>query len=469
MSVKTVTPTTCSPADPVLRLESIVDSGSLTLATADRERGVVAGRGAVDGQDVELFACDPRTGGGALSEAGSEVIVRSVEEALRQGVPVVGVWHSGGARLQEGPTSLHGMGRVFRAIVRASGRIPQVSVVLGPAAGGAAYGPALTDFVVTGPDARIFVTGAEVVHMVTGEDVDAVTLGGPEQHASRSGVVHLPEASEEAALSAARRLLMLMKSRPPDAGLVAPDPWLGRLVPASPRQPYDVRIVVQRMLDGDAPSLELHPLWARNVVTVLGRLGGATVGVVANNPMYLCGCLDSTGSEKAGRFVRTCDALGVPLVVLADVPGYLPGRAEEWEGIVRRGAKLLHAFAEAVVPRVTVILRKAYGGAFIAMNSKSLGATAVYAWPTAEVGVMYSANAAAVLHRRLLEAAPVQRRAQLLSDLAAEYERGVGGISRAVERGYVDEIIEPAQTPRIVARALAEAAVSRGGHSNIPI
>jgi len=467
MSLNTSTPVTWSPVDPVLRLKSIVDKGSLILADADRQREVIIGRGAVEGHVVELFACDPRIGGGALSEAGSELIVRSVEAALRQRVPSVGVWHSGGARLQEGPTSLHGIGRVFRAIVLASGRIPQVSVVLGPAAGGAAYGPALTDFVVTGPAARIFVTGPDVVHMVTGEDVDSETLGGPARHATRSGVVHLHEESEEAALQAARRLLMLMKSGPPDVDRLAPDPWLGTLVPASPRQVYDARIVVQRMLDNDAPRLEIHALWARNVVTVLGRLGGATVGVVANNPMHLCGCLDSTGSEKAGMFVRTCDALGIPLVVLADVPGYLPGTAQEWEGVVRRGAKLLHAFAEAVVPRVTVILRKAYGGAFIAMNSKSLGATAVYAWPTAEVGVMYSANAAAVLHRRLLEATPGQRRTRLLNDLAADYERGVGGITRAVERGYVDGIIEPAQTPRIVARTLAEAAHSRGGHSSV--
>jgi acetyl-CoA/propionyl-CoA carboxylase carboxyl transferase subunit len=382
----------------------------------------------------------------------------------------VGIWHSGGARLQDGTASLHGIGLVFRTIVLASGRIPQISVVLGPAAGGAAYGSALTDFVISGPASRIFVTGPDIIRRVTGEVVDAAVLGGPEQHATVSGVTHVAEPSETAALGVARALVGLLSARQvPAPAPMGADARFRSVLPASPRRAYDVHRIVDLLLDAESPRVELQRRWGRNVVTVLGRIGGRTVGVLANNPLHLAGCLDSTGSEKAARFVRTCDALGLPLAVLADVPGYLPGRRQESEGIVRRGAKLLHAFAESVVPRVTVIIRKAYGGAFVAMNSRALGATAVFAWPGAEVGVMHARSAVAILHRRLLGTMPVERHSPLVEELAADYERGAGGLPGAVAREHVDRVIDPADTKRVVAEALASAEGLRGVHSNIPL
>jgi acetyl-CoA/propionyl-CoA carboxylase carboxyl transferase subunit len=456
--------------DPVRRLEALVDDSSLRLDPPGCDSGVVAGSGRIGTSEVNLFACDSRERGGALGAAGSEAIVRTIDGAVRLGRPVVGVWHSGGARLQDGTASLHGIGRVFRAIVLASGRVPQVSVVLGPSAGGAAYGPALTDFVVTGPGARIFVTGPDVVRLVTGETVDALTLGGPEQHGKTSGVVHTSHRTDGEALACGRSLVELLALRHVPVRPPQPDVRMLHVLPSSPRRAYDVHQVVELLLDEEAPRIELHPSWGRNVVTVLGRLAGSTVGVVANNPVHVAGCLDSTGSEKAARFVRTCDALGVPLVVLVDVPGYLPGRTEEWDGVVRRGAKLLHAFAEAAVPRVTVVLRKAFGGAFIAMNSRSLGASAVYAWPTAEVGIMHPVSAVPIVYKRVLAAAAPEQRTELMARLVAEYERRAGGLDRAVNAGHLDGIIDPAATRVTVARALQAALTGgRGAHSNIPL
>jgi acetyl-CoA/propionyl-CoA carboxylase carboxyl transferase subunit len=462
----------CAPApvDPVHRMGLLVDDRSLRLMPGPVDAGAVSATGRIDGRPVGLFACDPRRGGGALGEAGSQVIVGTIEAAVRRHVPVVGIWHSGGARLQDGTASLHGIGRVFRTIVEASGRIPQVSVVLGPAAGGAAYGPALTDFVISGPASRIFVTGPEIVRRVTGEAVDAAVLGGPEQHATTSGLTHVAEPSDAAALGVARALVGLLSVRQVAAtSPVCSDLRFRAVLPTSPRRAYDIHRIVDLLLDEESPRVELQRRWGRNVVTVVGRIGGRTVGVLANNPLHLAGCLDSTGSEKAARFVRTCDALGLPLAVLADVPGYLPGRRQEAEGIVRRGAKLLHAFAESVVPRVTVIVRKAYGGAFVAMNSRALGATAVFAWPAAEVGVMHPRSAVAILHRRLLGALPTERHAAALEELAAAYERGAGGLSGAVARKHVDQVIDPADTKRFVTEALASAVGLRGVHSNIPL
>jgi acetyl-CoA/propionyl-CoA carboxylase carboxyl transferase subunit len=353
-------------------------------------------------------------------------------------------------------------------MVRASGRVPQVSVVLGPAAGGAAYGPALTDLVVMGPAGRVFVTGPDVVRSVTGEVVDQEQLGGPDTHGRRSGVVHVVTESEAEALDTARRavdLLAAQGSFTPAAH--EPDVDLRALLPEQPQRAYDVRPLVAAVLD--APGLELHPRFAPNVVTTLGRLAGRTVGVVANNPLRLGGCLDSASAEKAARFVRMCDAFGVPLVVLVDVPGYLPGVGQEWDGVVRRGAKLLHAFAEAVVPRVTVVTRKSYGGAYIAMNSRSLGATAVFAWPGAEVAVMGAKAAVGILHRKKLAAAPPGEREALHAQLAAEHERIAGGVNRALQIGVVDEVVEPAHTRRELVAALAQAPAGRGAHGNIPL
>ena len=345
----------------------------------------------------------------------------------------IGLWHSGGARLREGVVSLHAVGEVFAIMTRASGKVPQISVVLGPAAGGAAYGPALTDVVILGPEGRVFVTGPDVVRSVTGEDVDALRLGGPEPHGRRSGVVHVVAETQEGAYGEARRLAALLGDQRDDrrrSRTSTSAPYL----PESAKRAYDVHPIVEHLLD-EGSALELHPKWAPNVTTTLGRLGGRTVGVIANNPLRLGGCLDSASAEKAARFVRMCDAFGVPLVVVVDVPGYLPGVGQEWDGVVRRGAKLLHAFAEATVPRVTLVTRKAYGGAYIAMNSRSLGATRVFAWPGAEVAVMGAVAAVRILHRRRLAEVPADVRGEVEQELAVEHEKLAGGLARAQEIG----------------------------------
>jgi len=385
--------------------------------------------------------------------------------AMRERLPVIGVWHSGGARLAEGVASLNGVGEIFTAMTLASGRVPQISVVLGPAAGGAAYGPALTDVVILGPHGRVFVTGPDVVRSVTGEDVDMSRLGGPEPHGRRSGVVHVVSETDDEALLRARQTASLLAHHG-HLGEVVDRP-LADLLPESPKRAYDVRPLVEAVLD--APGLELHPRWAPNIVTTLGRFGGLAVGVLANNPMRLGGCLDAASAEKAARFVRMCDAFGLPLIVIVDVPGYLPGVGQEWDGVVRRGAKLLHAFAEAVVPRVTLVTRKAYGGAYIAMNSRSLGATRVFAWPTAEVAVMGPVAAVRILHRRHLAEVPEQDRPQREAELAAEHEVIAGGLGRAQEIGVVDEVVDPSRTRTAIVRALAGAPERRGKHGNIPL
>ncbi len=357
-------------------------------------------------------------------------------------------------------------------MTQASGRIPQVSVVLGPAAGGAAYGPALTDVVILGPEGRIFVTGPDVVRSVTGEDVDMLRLGGPEPHGRRSGVVHVLTESEEEALQRARTVASLLGSQGALDVDSVEDRDLAALLPESKKRAYDVHPLVESVLD-EGTMQELHTRWAPNIVTALGRFGGRTVGVVANNPLRLGGCLDSLSAEKASRFVRMCDAFGVPLVVLVDVPGYLPGVGQEWDGVVRRGAKLLHAFGECVVPRVTLVTRKTYGGAYIAMNARSLGATRVLAWPGAEVAVMGAVAAIRILHRRKLADVAPEIRPQVEAELAAEHERIAGGVDRAVEIGVVDEVVEPDSTRTAIARAIDDAVqavgVQRGAHGNIPL
>lgn len=453
--------------DPQLRMEKILDEGSFVPLTARDESGMLAGYGTVSGTRVTVFATDATIQGGAMGEAGAHVILAAYADAMKHKNPIVGLWHSGGARLREGVKSLHAFGLVFNAITQASGKIPQLSLVLGPAAGGGAYGPALTDVIVLAPEGRIFVTGPDVVRSVTGESVDMARLGGPEPHGRRSGVVHIIAESEEDSFQSIQRLVRLLGAQGQSKDF-ADDLDLAQFLPESNKRAYDVHPLVAGLLDSDDVQ-ELHPKWAPNIVTTLGRLNGRTIGVIANNPLRLGGCLDSSSAEKAARFVRMCDSFGVPLVVIVDVPGYLPGVGQEWDGVVRRGAKLLHAFSEAVVPRVTLITRKAYGGAYIAMNSRSLGATKVFAWPTAEVAVMGAVAAIRVLHRRILADLPEDQRAAMELELAAEHEKISGGVARAIEIGVVDEIIEPTNSRCAIAKAIATAPAGRGSHSNIPL
>jgi acetyl-CoA/propionyl-CoA carboxylase carboxyl transferase subunit len=454
--------------DPEVRLRALFDQGTMRLLVQRDDSGALSARGLIDGTPAVAFATDGTRMGGALGTEGCRHIVDSIDTAVRERVPVVGLWHSGGARLHEGVVALDAVGQVFAAMVRASGRVPQISVVLGPAAGGAAYGPALTDIVIMGGDGRIFVTGPEVVRSVTGEQVDMERLGGPEPHGRRSGVVHVTTKDDDAALACGRQLAALLghqgRLSPAD---VADGIDLAALLPAEANRAYDVKPLVKALLD--EPGVELHAKWAPNVVTTLGRFAGRTVGVIANNPLRLGGCLDAASAEKAARFVRMCDSLGVPLVVLVDVPGYLPGVGQEWDGVVRRGAKLLHAFAEAVVPRVTLVTRKAYGGAYIAMNSRSLGATAVYAWPSAEIAVMGAAAAVNILQRKKLAATPADQREAMRAQLIDEQSRTAGGVGRALEIGVVDDVIQPTETRRRIAEALAGAPAARGAHGNIPL
>ncbi len=457
------------PRNPNHRLAALFDEGTLELITEDDGSGMLAAVGMIEGAPAVSFCSDATVMGGAMGAVGCKVVVRAYERALADQVPIIGLWHSGGARLAEGVLSLHAVGEIFHIMTQASGKVPQISVVLGPAAGGAAYGPALTDVVILGPEGRIFVTGPDVVRSVTGEDVDMLRLGGPEPHGRRSGVVHILTESEQEAIDRARSVAHLLGAQGSlDVDAVA-DVDLADMLPESKKRAYDVHPLVEAVLD-EGTSQELHARWAPNIVTALGRFGGRTVGVIANNPLRLGGCLDSLSAEKASRFVRMCDAFGVPLIVLVDVPGYLPGVGQEWDGVVRRGAKLLHAFGEAVVPRVTLVTRKTYGGAYIAMNARSLGATKVFAWPGAEIAVMGAVAAIRVLHRRkLLEVAP-EIRPQVEAELAAEHERIAGGVDKAIEIGVVDEVVEPAATRSAIARAIAAAGLARrGAHGNIPL
>ncbi len=446
------------PRDPWVRLEALADVGSLTpLAEAG---GVAAATLRLHGVAAVAFATDPRVQGGAIGAEGAETIVAAYDAALGDRLPVVGIWHSGGARLREGVRSLHGIGRMFTAMTRASGVVPQVSLVLGAAAGGAAYGPALTDVVVMAPEARVFVTGPDVIRTVTFEDVTAEELGGPATQAA-SGVTHLVAASIAHAHEQVREVIALLAApQRPAAAHPGSDP--SATLPDQARRAYDVRPVIAAVLDG--PPLELQAAWARNVVTALGRLEGRAVGVVATNPMRLGGCLNAASSDKAARFVRLCDAFGIPLLFLVDVPGYLPGTGQEREGVVRRGAKLLHAVAAARVPRVTVILRKAYGGAFIAMNSRSLGATAVLAWAGAEVDVMSAEAAVKILYRREIACGTGTP-----EEFAAAHRRDTGGLQRAVDEGFVDAVIAPAETRARVAEIFRDATPGRASIGNIPL
>ncbi|MCM4085071.1 acyl-CoA carboxylase subunit beta [Paractinoplanes hotanensis] len=452
---------------PFVRLSGLLDPGSVVPLHPADDSGVVAASGSVDGVPVYAYCTDATRMAGALGARGADHIVAAIEAGRRDGHAVLGIWHSGGARLADGVDSMDGMARMFAAMTAASGRVPQISVIVGPAAGAAAYGPALTDVVVMADTGRMLVTGPDVIRSVTGEQVDIVTLGGPATHSRKSGVAHVVTGSEADAYDQARRLTKLLATPGQfETALVDEPKDLLALLPDSPRRAYDVRPLVRALVDS---FCELQPHWAANIVIGLGRFAGRTVGVVANNPLRKGGCLDSLSAEKASRFVRMCNALGIPLVVLVDVPGYLPGVNQEWGGVIRRGAKLLHAFAEAVVPRVTLVTRKAYGGAYIAMNGRGLGATAVYAWPQAEIAVMGAEAAVEVVHRRKLAAAAPDDLPALRSKLMDEHNRISGGVTRALSLGVVDAVIEPADTRRWLAKSLADAPARRGEHSNIPL
>jgi acetyl-CoA/propionyl-CoA carboxylase carboxyl transferase subunit len=464
------------PRDPLLRLGQLFDGNDFDLLYSGGNTEVWTASGRINGARVIAYCTDATKMGGALGAVGSQRIVEAIEVAVRARCPVLGVWHSGGAKLADGVESMDAVGQMFAAMTRASGLVPQISVVVGPAAGAAAYGPALTDIIIMAPAGRVFITGPDVVKSVTGEQIDMEGLGGPEAHSRRSGVAHITADSEADAYLRARRLVTFF-ARP---GLLELDRLsdgydLRTLLPASARRAYDVRPLVRAILDaddGDEPGSgfdELQPRWAPNIVVGLGRLAGRAIGVIANNPIRKGGCLDSLSAEKASRFVRMCDSLGVPLLVVVDVPGYLPGVGEEWNGVVRRGAKLLHAFAEASVPRVTLVTRKSYGGAYIAMNSRALGATAVFAWPDAEIAVMGAEAAVGILHRRRLAAVGDHERDALKSSLVSEHARTAGGVDRAMAIGVLDEVISPQRTRRRLAEAFAAAPAGRGQHGNIPL
>jgi acetyl-CoA/propionyl-CoA carboxylase carboxyl transferase subunit len=462
--------------DPMLRLAQLFDGRACELLHPVTDAEVWTGSGRINGARAIAYCTDATKMGGALGAAGSRRIVEAIEVAVRQRCPIVGVWHSGGAKLADGVESMDAVGQMFAAMTRASGLVPQISVVVGPAAGAAAYGPALTDVIVMAPAGRVFITGPDVVKIVTGEQIDMEGLGGPETHARRSGVAHVTADSESGAYLRARRLVTFF-ARPGrfDLTRASEEQDLRALLPASLRRAYDVRPLLRAILDpgedGESGSglYELQPRWAPNIVIGLGRLAGRSIGVVANNPIRKGGCLDSLSAEKASRFVRMCDSLGVPLLVVVDVPGYLPGVGQEWNGVVRRGAKLLHAFAAATVPRVTLVTRKSYGGAYIAMNSRALGATAVFAWPDAEIAVMGAEAAVSILHRKRLAAVGDDERDALKSRLVAEHTAIAGGADRALAIGVLDEVIAPGQTRLRLAEAFASAPAGRGQHGNIPL
>lgn len=430
--------------------------------------GVITGIGRVNRRPVALFAQDSAVLGGSLGETHADKIVRVMRWAERARTPVVGLIDSGGARIQEGVSALDGYGRIFQANVRQSGRIPQISVILGPCAGGATYSPALTDIVIMQRQrAHMFLTGPAVVKAVTREDVTAETLGGSEVHMRQSGVAHLVAADADEALRLAGRVLSYLPSscwdQPPRSTPAPPEPMPD--VPSNHRVPYDVRRVVRAVVDRDS-FLELQPGFARNLVTGFARLEGNPVGVVANQPNAMAGTLDINAAEKGARFVRLCDAFGLPLITLVDTPGFLPGARQESGGVIRRGAKLLFAYAEATVPRLTVVLRKAFGGAYIVMNSKALGADAVLAWRGAQMAVMGAEGAVDIIYRRDLAADPGRR-----DELIARYQDEAMRAELSADRMSVDEIIEPVGTRPMLAALLAasgDARRPRFRHDNLP-
>ena len=448
--------------------------------------GLVSGYGTVDGRLVAVYSQDFTVYGGSLSQVNGEKIVKVQKFALKNGCPVIGINDGGGARIQEGVASLAMFADIFRMNVRASGVVPQISVIMGPCAGGAAYSPALTDYIImVDKTSHMFITGPDVIKTVTGEDVDMETLGGARQHNAVTGTSTYLAEDEEDAFDFVRELLEFL----PSNNLAEPLPLehdqepvvtvddldLDTLIPDSANQPYDMRAVIESVVD-DGHFLEMQALYAPNGMIGYARVEGRTVGIVANQPMQFAGCLDISASEKAARFVRHCDAFNIPILTFVDVPGFLPGTDQEFNGIIRRGAKLLYAYAEATVPLVTVITRKAYGGAYIVMGSKKLGADINLAWPTAQIGVMGAQGAVNILYRRELAALAAEggdveaRRAELIT----KYEEELLNPYQAAELGYIDEVIAPSETRmRIISslRALHDkrAATPAKKHGNIPL
>jgi propionyl-CoA carboxylase beta chain len=479
------------------RIDLLLDPGSFTeLDELARHRahdfgiagtrpygdGVVTGYGTIDGRPVCVFSQDFTVFGGSLGEVYGEKIVKIMDHALKTGCPIIGLNDGGGARIQEGVVALGLFAEIFYRNVHASGVIPQISLIMGPCAGGAVYSPAITDFtLMVEGTSHMFITGPDVIKTVTGEDVSFEELGGAQAHGAKSGVVHYQAKDEQDCIDFAKDLLSYLPSNnvdePPQLGtatastVTGTDEELDTLMPDSANQPYDMHEVITRVLD-DGEFLETHAAFAPNILTGFGRVEGSPVGVVANQPMHFAGCLDIDASEKAARFVRTCDAFGVAILTFVDVPGFLPGVSQEWQGIIRRGAKLIYAYAEATVPKVTVITRKAYGGAYDVMGSKHLGGDVNLAWPTAQIAVMGAQGAVNILYRRELAAAdnPDELRQQKI----AEYEDTLTNPYIAAERGYVDAVIRPAETRLAITKALRTLRTKRQTlppkkHGNIPL
>ena len=479
------------------RIELLLDPGSFTeLDEFARHRaaafgleqrrpygdGVVTGFGTIEGRAVCVFSQDVTVFGGSLGEVYGEKIVKIIDFALKTGCPLIGLNEGGGARIQEGVVSLGLYGEIFRRNTHASGVIPQISLIMGPAAGGHVYSPALTDFVVmVDQTSQMFITGPEVIKAVTGEDVTMEELGGGRTHNTKSGNAHYLAADEEDAISFVQALLSFLPQNnledPPSFDFendLSPDEGdrdLDTLIPDSPNQPYDMHEVISRVLD-DGDFLEIQALFAPNVVVGFGRIDGRSVGIVANQPLHFAGCLDIDASEKAARFVRTCDAFNIPVITFVDVPGFLPGTDQEWNGIIRRGAKLIYAYAEATVPLVTVITRKAYGGAYDVMGSKHLGADFNLAWPTAQIAVMGAQGAVNILYRK--EIAKSERPDELRDELITAYDEELANPYIAAERGYVDAVISPHETRVEITRVLRLLRTKRQTlppkkHGNIPL
>jgi propionyl-CoA carboxylase beta chain len=477
------------------RLDLLLDDGSfveLDSLAVHRARGfgvedrmvpgdgVVTGYGTIDGREIGVFSQDFTVFGGSLGEVFAEKICKVMDMCVRMGVPMIGINDSGGARIQEGVVALGGYGDIFFRNVQASGVIPQISAVMGPCAGGAVYSPAMTDFVLMVREtSHMFITGPEVIKTVTGEDVSFEELGGAMAHSTRSGVAHVAAADEQTCLEDIRFLLgYLPQNNLEDAPRAVPtddpertDTALDTFMPDSANVPYDVREIIGSVVD-DGEFFEVHPHWAGNIVVGFARLDGTSVGVVANQPMHLAGVLDTESSQKGARFVRTCDAFNIPIVTFVDVPGFMPGTDQEWGGIIRHGAKLLYAYCEATVPKLTVILRKAYGGAYDVMGSKHAGADMNYAWPTAEIAVMGAQGAVNILHRRELAAAEDVDAAR--AAFVEQYEHELANPWRAAERGYLDAVIEPSETRPKLVKALHLARTKRvqrppRKHGNIPL
>ncbi len=476
------------------RIELLLDEGSfeefdlLMTGRADPKAGskeipgdgVITGHGTIDGREVFIFSQDFTIMGGSLGEGHSRKISKVMDHAVRVGAPIIGLNDSGGARIQEGVESLAAYGEIFSRNVLASGVVPQISCIMGPCAGGAVYSPAMTDFTfMVENTSYMFVTGPDVVKTVTHQDITADELGGAKVHCEKSGVAHLSFPNDILCLREVRRLINYLpsnyKQRAPILDLRDPaertDPALDYLVPANPNQTYDMKILITSILDG-AEFLEIQPGYARNVIVGFGRLGGGTIGLIANQPSVLAGVLDNLASEKAARFVRFCDAFNIPLICLEDVPGFMPGPDQEHGGIIRRGAKLLYAFSEATVPRITVIIRKAYGGAYVVMNSKGIRSDINFAWPTAEIAVMGPKGAAQIIHRNEIRESKDPE--ALLAAKTEEYRQTYANPFMAAKRGIVDDVISPRETRHRLIRSLQflegkKAPLPPRKHGNIPL